>query len=215
MVTLWPLFDLRVETPRLTLVYPTDAQIDRLARLAAGGIHDDDAMPFSFPWTRQEPLQLQRSTLQYHWLQRGQWKPEAWELPLVAMVDGEVVGTQSVSGRSFSVVRAVETGSWLGRASQGRGIGTEMRAAVLHLAFAGLGAVVAYTSAFVDNPASQGVNRALGYVANGTRRVEREGKPALMVHFQLTREAWEQRRREDIRIFGLEGCLELFGAEVS
>jgi RimJ/RimL family protein N-acetyltransferase len=90
-----------------------------------------------------------------------------------------------------------------------------MRAAILHLAFAGLAASVAYTSAFEDNAASLGVNRVLGYSANGTRRVEREGKPALMLKFQLEREVWERQKREDIRIVGLEPCLELFGVEPS
>ena len=42
-------------------------------------------------------------------------------------------------------MRTVGTGSWLGRPYQGRGIGKEMRGAVLALAFDGLGAEVAET----------------------------------------------------------------------
>ena len=42
-----------------------------------------------------------------------------------------------------------------------------MRAAVLGFAFDGLGAQVAETSAFLDNAASNGVSRALGYEENG------------------------------------------------
>ena len=207
----WPLFDLRIVTPRLTLVYPTDVQLDRLAALSAAGIHDADVMPFNIPWSRGETPLIQRGTLQYHWRQRAQWTPAAWELTLVTIVEDSVAGTQSLRADDFGVTRAVETGSWLGRAYQGRGIGTEMRSAILHLAFAGLGAVVAYTSVFADNPASLGVNRALGYTANGSRWVEREGKPAQKLYFQLPREDWEHRRREDIRIVGLEACLDLFG----
>jgi RimJ/RimL family protein N-acetyltransferase len=57
---------------------------------------------------------------------------------------GAVVGSQGVGGRDFAVLREVHTGSWLGRRYQGQGIGTQMRAAVLHMAFDGLGAVGRY-----------------------------------------------------------------------
>ena len=209
----WPLFNLHIETPRLTLSYPTDAQLDLLATLAANGIHTTDYMPFSAPWTRQAPPQLQQNLLQYHWMLRAQWKPEAWELPLVAIVEDAVVGTQSLMADAFPVTRVVGTGSWLGREYQGQGLGTEMRAAILHLAFAGLHARVAYTSAYSDNLASLGVTRALGYSSNGSRRVNREGQPALQLHFELSRIAWESRRRTDIKIMGLERCQTLFSIE--
>jgi GNAT superfamily N-acetyltransferase len=52
--------------------------------------------------------------------------------------DGVVVGSQGVGGRDFAVLREVHTGSWLERRYQGQGIGTQMRAAVLALAFDGL-----------------------------------------------------------------------------
>ena len=50
-----------------------------------------------------------------------------------------------------------------------------MRGAVLALAFDGLGAESATTEAFVDNPASAGVSRALGYRPNGTGSIAPEG----------------------------------------
>src|SRR5260221_13370270 len=59
------------------------------------------------------------------------------------------------------------TGAWLGRRYQGRGIGTQMRAAVLHLAFGGLGAQQAVSAAFEDNPASLRVSRKLGFRDDG------------------------------------------------
>ncbi len=46
-----------------------------------------------------------------------------------------------------ATLRTFDTGSWVGRRFQGRGTGTEMRAAALHLMFAGLGAREATTSA--------------------------------------------------------------------
>jgi hypothetical protein len=49
--TQWPLFDLRVRTPRLEIRFPTDADLYRLNELADLGIHEPSAMPFSIPWT--------------------------------------------------------------------------------------------------------------------------------------------------------------------
>ena len=65
-----------------------------------------------------------------------------------------MIGQQDIDADGFAVRRVVSTGSWLGRDHQGRGAGKEMRAAVLHLAFAELGAERAETAAFADNPAS-------------------------------------------------------------
>jgi hypothetical protein len=90
-------------------------------------------------------------------------------------------------------------------------IGKEMRAAVLHLAFAGLGAIEAHTSAFEDNPASQGVTRALGYEPNGSRIDDREGAPARHLEYVLRREVWAAAPRTDIVIEGLAPCLALLG----
>ena len=71
-----------------------------------------------------------------------------------------LIGAQDVRAHDFAVLRTVSTGSWLGREHQGRGRGREMRAAVLHLAFAGLGCLIAQTAAYADNGPSLGVSRA-------------------------------------------------------
>jgi len=207
----WPLFDLRVVTPRLSLVYPTDAQLGQLAAVAAAGIHDPSWMPFESTWSRKQPPHLQRNVLQYHWLQRARWRLEEWELPLAVLVEGTAVGVQGLSAEHFAVKRTAGTGSWLGRKYQGQGIGKEMRAAIIHLTFAGLGARALYTSCFADNQASLGVTKSLGYAPNGSRWVDREGEAVRQLHFQLARDVWEQRRREDIQIVGLDSCRELFG----
>ena len=107
------------------------------------------------------------------------------------------------------MTQQVNTGSWLVRTAQGKGIGKQMRAAVLHLAFAELGAEVAVTSAFADNPASIGVTRSLGYEDNGWWVDTREGQAARHLRFVLTRERWE--RRDDIQVSGLDPCLPLLG----
>jgi RimJ/RimL family protein N-acetyltransferase len=207
----WPLTDLRVRTPRLELFLPSPEQLADLADLAAEGIHDPAFMPFLQPWTDESPEQRARGTIQYHWRQWAAWTPQRWSLELVVARDGVVVGTQSVGGNDFGVLREVGTGSWLGRKYHGEGIGTEMRAAVLHLAFAGLGAQWAYSGAFVDNAASLAVSRKLGYVENGYSRHVRRGEPVDEVGFRMSRADWESHRRTPVEIDGLEPCLPMFG----
>ncbi len=87
-----------------------------------------------------------------------------------------------------------------------------MRAAVLHLAFAGLGATEAYSASFEDNPASAAVSRANGYERNGSVLFAREGAPGRNLKWILTRDRWEARRRDDIEVIGLEPCRALIGA---
>jgi RimJ/RimL family protein N-acetyltransferase len=147
----------------------------------------------------------------YHWSQRAAWKPSSWSLDLAVVRDGTVVGTQAVSARDFAILREVSTGSWLGREYHGLGIGTEMRAAVLHLAFAGLGAEYATSGAFSDNPASQRISRKLGYAENGVDRQLSRGRPATVQRFRLDRQAWEATHSIPVRITGLEPCLQMFG----
>jgi RimJ/RimL family protein N-acetyltransferase len=48
----WPLFDLRITTPRLQLRLPTEELCDQLVDTILEGVHDPDRMPFSIPWTR-------------------------------------------------------------------------------------------------------------------------------------------------------------------
>ena len=133
----WPLFDLRITTPRLQLRPPTDEDLADLALLAADGVHEPDFMPFSIPWTEGGPEVAARNVLQFNWRLRAEWKPDDWHLNLVTIVDGAVVGNQGIAAKSFATVRSVNTGSWIGLRHQGQGIGKEMRAAVLHFAFAG------------------------------------------------------------------------------
>lgn len=207
----WPLFDLRIRTPRLELRYPSDDDLAVLADLAHEPVHDPDCMPFTTPWTRVASPRRERDGLRFWWRLRADLGVEDWTLPFMVLDGGEPVGVQDLKGTKFPVTRSVLTGSWLVQRHQGRGVGKEMRAAVLHLAFAGLGAAEAHTTAYEDNPASMGVTRALGYQPNGSQVVVREGKAARHLRFVLTRADWEARRRSDIAIENLEPSLELLG----
>lgn len=207
----WPLFDLRITTPRLQLRPPTDEDLADLALLAADGVHEPDFMPFSIPWTEGGPEVAARNVLQFNWRLRAEWKPDDWHLNLVTIVDGAVVGNQGIAGKSFATVRSVATGSWLGLRHQGHGIGKEMRAAVLHFAFAGLGAIEALSGAWDDNKPSLGVSAALGYEPNGEHFGARLDGSGRLLDLRLPRAIWEERRRDDICIEGLQGCRHEFG----
>jgi RimJ/RimL family protein N-acetyltransferase len=211
----WPLARLRltVEPPvgPLELRLPDAADLVALAALAEAGVHDPQTQPFGFPWTDAAPAVRALSTMQYHWASWGAWSPQRWELNLVAVRDGVVVGTQGISGQDFAVLRQVGTGSWIGKPYHGQGIGTAMRAAVLALAFDGLGAEHAMSAAFTDNAASLGVSHKLGYADDGLKRQLRRGEAAEMRRLRLDRESWLAHRTAEVRIDGLDPCLPLFG----
>jgi RimJ/RimL family protein N-acetyltransferase len=208
---LWPLFDLRLRTERLELRLPNDDDIARLCALAKTGIHDPGEMPFAFPWTDKPSPRFEREFAQFHWGTRAQWQVDAWDLELMVVADGEPIGVQGMLARDFATYRSVGTGSWLGRKFQGRGYGKEMRGAVLALAFEGLDARVAVTEAFVDNRASAGVSRALGYRENGIGRAAPRGEPIETLRFRMTVDDWRARPRPRVEIVGLATSLELFG----
>jgi RimJ/RimL family protein N-acetyltransferase len=207
----WPLFDLAVRTPRLELRPPRESDMYALVHLAGEGIHDPSSMPFLVPWTDLPSPRRERESLQFYWRCWAEWSAERWRLPLVAVADGVVVGTQDLAADDFVTRRVVETGSWLGAAHQGRGLGKEMRSAVLHLAFVGLDATRALTGAWHDNGASLGVTRALGYEPNGDQVRLRRGRPALELEFKMDRAGFDRIRRSDIVVDNLDPCLPLFG----
>jgi RimJ/RimL family protein N-acetyltransferase len=208
----WPLYDLRLRTSRLELRLPGDDEIGELCAVARAGIHPPGEMPFGVAWSTKPSPRFEREFSQWHWKQRADWTPEAWSLELAVFLEGRPIGSQSLLARQFATLHAVGTGSWLGLGQQGRGLGKEMRGAVLALAFDGLGAEVATTEAFLDNPASAGVSRSLGYLPNGTGSIAPEGVSRPTQRFRLTRDAWAARPRPLVAIVGLEGCREMFGA---
>ncbi len=210
--TFWPLLDLVVRTPRLELRLPREDEFAALVALADRGVHDPATMPFFVPWTDLEPVARARSMAQWLWGHRANWSVDKWTFTGTAFVDGEPVGVQDLGAEHFGAVRSVETGSWLGLAHQGQGLGREMREAVLHLAFAGLGAEEALSGAFEDNAASLATSRSVGYRENGEARGHRRDGWGRTIRLRLARADWESNRRSDIEILGLDGCLDMFGA---
>jgi RimJ/RimL family protein N-acetyltransferase len=206
----WPLFQLRLRTSRLELRLPTLTELDALAELSTTGVHDPEWMPFGVPWTDLPCAERARSVMQRHWRHLANWTPQDWNLQLAVFLDDQIVGVQDIGARDFRILREVSTGSWLGQRFQGHGIGTEMRAAVLELAFVGLGAVSAVSEALIDNAASNAISRKLGYQANGIVRTRVRDTLGYEQRFRLDRERWQQHRTVPVEIHGLESCLPHF-----
>ncbi|MDE8667543.1 GNAT family protein [Pseudarthrobacter sp. H3Y2-7] len=176
LTAIWPLFGLTLTTPRLVLRPITDDDIPAAVAAAASGIHDPGRNPFSNPWTELPADALGPNMAQWYWRCRGQATPKDWTLLLGIWHEGQFVGCQDIGAKDFATLRTVSTGSWLKQSVHGRGLGTEMRAAVVLWAFNWLGAEVAESEAAAWNSSSLGVSRALGYELNGTARMSWGGK---------------------------------------
>jgi RimJ/RimL family protein N-acetyltransferase len=172
-------------------------------------------MPFQVAWTDRagEPGFVDEFVA-FHLGQLESWALEQWTLEL-AVFEREggagPMGFQAVTGERFASSRRVVTGSWLGRRFQGRGFGTEMRAAVLELVFAGLGAEVALSGHAEGNVSSMRVSEKLGYEPAGEGIVEPRGYPIRQFKLELTRERWAAAPRIPVEIEGLDPGLALFG----
>ncbi|MEK8173076.1 GNAT family protein [Streptomyces sp. M19] len=203
----WPLYGLRVTTPRLELRLPDLNQLDELAAVAAEGVHDPAVMPFTTSWSDAVPEARARATFQHLLGTVAEWKPDRWTLSLVVLYEGAVVGRQDLSAEDFAITREATSGSWLGLAHQGRGIGTEMRAALAHLAFEGLGADAITSAAMLDNTRSLGVSRRLGYRSDGLLTAAVRGRSQTLRRLRLDRDSWREHREVPVRLEGLEACL--------
>jgi RimJ/RimL family protein N-acetyltransferase len=210
---LWPLLDLRLTTGDLVLRLPGESELPAFAEVAARGIHPSDEMPFGIPWTAQPSPQRERDSYQWWLSARGNWSVESWTLTFGVWVAGEPAGFQDLIGRDFLKLRTVRSGSWLGQGFQGKGVGKLMRQAVLALAFDHLGAEVAESEAFIDNPASNKVSLAVGYQPNGFGRLAPHGVARETQRFRMTLADWRARPRPEVTVEGLAKCLPLFGLE--
>jgi RimJ/RimL family protein N-acetyltransferase len=207
----YPPLNLQLRTPRLVLAAAADDLLERLIPVVRAGVAGPGPLPF-------DPMSLYKDSpeREWRWLRgiragRAHVDRNWWRLYFVVMVDGEPAGMQDLIGVRFAELGTVGTFSWLGPGYRGRGLGTEMRAAALHLAFAGLAAREAASEAFTDNYASNRVSQALGYEPNGTSWTTRRGEAGLLTCWKLTRERWETTRRDDMEVAGVQDCLPVLG----
>lgn len=119
------------------------------------------ARPYDYSMSLHEadPDMLVRKWLQGIWRGRGSVTPDFSRLHFIVLFDGKPVVMQDLIGDQFSRYGTVVSSSWLSSDIRGRGSGTEMRLAVLHLAFEGFDAKEASIEAFLDDPGSNAVSR--------------------------------------------------------
>lgn len=206
----WPLRHLRLTTERLVLRLPAEDELAALASLAAAGVHEPSERPFLTPWTDLEPAARAQYVMQQHWSRLGSWSLDDWALELGVFHDDRPLGLVTLRAREFAVLREVTTSSWLGLAHHGQGYGTEARTALLHLAFAGLGAEAALSEVFQDNAGSQAVSRKLGYRPDGISRDVLHGEVAVSDRLRLNRADWQP---HPVQVDGLEQCRSFFGGQ--
>lgn len=215
LAEIWPVFGLKVTAGPIGLAPLLDSDIPDLVALAAAGIHDPDAMPFYIPWSTAPEPELERGMVAYYWRTRAEFKPESWTLDFVVRYEGEVVGSQGISTKDYAVTRTGETGSWLGRAHHGRGIGTLMRQTICAFLFDHLDAVEIASAAFLDNPASLAVSRKVGYQPNGQDRLKRrDGEVAVTQRLMLRPETFV-RHAYPLHVEGVEAVRRLIGLDSS
>ena len=188
LVEIFPPLGLRVTSGPLELRGIGEQEVLALLEVVKGGVHAPEAMPFAFPWTDATDADLPLNYLQWWWRGMATWATDAWSLDLCALWNGDVVGVQGVATRDFLTLRFGETGSWLGRRFQGRGIGTAMRQAMCALLFDHLDFEFVTSAAFTDNPASLRVSEKLGYKDNGRSWQTRRGDSSTTRRLLLIKE---------------------------
>ncbi|GLY98987.1 GNAT family protein [Actinoplanes sp. NBRC 103695] len=207
----WPLSDLRIAVGRWELRLPDERELGEFARSVAG---EYNASVPAQSKADDSPDERARRVMQDHWRTRSEWSPEFWKLDLFAFEDGRVLGQQRLIGEHFAVLGEVTTGSVLRPDRRGAGIGTAMRAAILHLAFEELGALWANTGAEPGNAASLGVTAKFGYEPNGHRRMNMHGTVLDTAIFRLSAQRWRDWAAAfDVEVTGLDGLHALFGAK--
>ncbi|GGI85463.1 GNAT family N-acetyltransferase [Pseudarthrobacter scleromae] len=192
MSSIWPLYDLKLTTPRLKLRPVTEQDIPAAVDAARSGIHEPGRNPFSTAWAEAPLKEMGPRMAQWQWRLRAECTPESWTLLLGIWHEEEFIGCQDLGAKNFALLKTVSTGSWLKQSAQGRGLGREMRAAVALYAFDWLGAEVAESEAADWNAASLGVSRSLGYELNGTTRKAWGTKVETVQHVRLTPDSFKR-----------------------
>ena len=211
---IWSPYAVRIAEGDLDLRVVTEFDLPALSELVAAGIHDPDQMPFDQPWTQVPAAELPANMVRWHAGMQSQFTAAKFDLAFAVRLADELAGVQVLHTQDFAVTRTAETGSWLGRRFQGRGLGTRMRRAVCAFAFDELDAAELTSGAFLDNPASLAVSRKVGYRENGlVRRRRREKELAVNQRLVLTRETFV--RGAALEVTGAEQLRRFLGLDRS
>ena len=147
----WPLHGIRLRTADLDLQVMTEADLPHALRRSCPTTSRSN--PHATTYAGLDDRANRRAILaQGYWRALGMWSPDDWALPFV--VRSRRRGrrrAQWLEGPDWRADRTVDSSSWLVAPARGRGLGKQMRAAVLALAFGPLRADAAISSAVVDN----------------------------------------------------------------
>jgi len=205
----WPIFDLRLRCREVELRPVREADLPELAALEPDDYDLDPRLAMLPGLTERQ--NRQRLFHQGYWRALGTWSPQSWVLHLAARHNGALIGVQTLEGEDFPELRTVDSASWLTPAVRGRGFGVAIRTAALGLAFDHLGALAAITSATLDNRASLGVSRRIGYQDNGLGYVASRTGRVMLRHLRLPVESWTHSAEVDVD--GVPPCRPWFGLD--
>jgi RimJ/RimL family protein N-acetyltransferase len=216
-----PLFSIRVRSARLELRLPHPDELPALASAAASGIHLPGERPFlggpgETAWALLPPQERAMSLIQWNLAALGSWRPAKWRLELGVFLDGQPIGVQAVHAEHYAITRQVTTGSWLRLDHHGKGLGTEMREAVLALVFDHLDGAWARTCTYDHNKASNRVSEKLGYRPDGLDVVaKQDGQAHLVRRYRMSKSDWASMARSTVHVEGVAEVSSWFGLEAS
>lgn len=217
LAEVYPPLGLRISCGPLVLRGISDDDLMPLVELARLGVHDKDeeSNPLGFDWTAAPPQYLAINYAKWAWRHRVNFTADSWILALLVEYEGRLVGVQEGKGEKFRATRSVSTGSWIGMAEQGKGIGTLMRQVFCTFLVDHLDAIEVMSSAFIDNPASQRVSEKAGYQRLGSRRASRGTRSGTVeVLYQLTPDTLV-RPEQPLAVEGVEPLRRFLGLDGS
>ena len=203
----WPLFDLEIGTPRLTLAVPRRrnwrAGYSTLPRTA---VHDPASMPFSIPWTDLPSPEMEQEAMRFYARTCADVRPLAWNLQFAVIVDGSVIGSVRRWGLRLRGAAPVHHRivartrvPWAGATARRCGL------AALTLGFDGLGAEFARTGVVArQRGVARGHPIARATSRSGTPDSSDAAYPTSSSEFRMPRAHWETIRRDDIAMAGID-----------
>lgn len=197
LVDWWPLFGLRIESDGLVLRTVRDEDLPAHLEAMNEGIHSSAGTnPFGpNRWSSAPAEDIARNAMQDIWRNRAETDRDRWTIQLgiwehctsddERWPTGRLVGNIVIRAAGFPVTRTVDTGSWIARSAQGRGLGRRARAMALALAVDDLGAQHATTECAAWNQGSRRVTESLGYEPQGSSVQDWSGEPVEVLAYRL------------------------------
>ncbi len=172
-------------SPRLTL---RRWVVDDVPQLAAAITRNIDHLRPWMPWISAEPMSLDdRVALVNQW--QAEWE-RGGDVVIGALIDGEIVGSTGLHRRRGPA--ALEIGYWVHVDHIGKGIATEMAAALTTAAFTVAGIEHVEIHHDKANVFSAAVPRALGYVFidESPDSITSPGEVGIDCRWRIDRQEW-------------------------